>query len=193
MRNSILVYLVMILAVMASACEVRDPGEQQPQKEVTMTITPDEGGQAQAGTASGTAASAAAPAAAPEANETAAPAAAPQPAKKPTERLEEATCDEAGNLGTVSCFYTDNNDLVYTVKNSGRQDLDGVWYTFFDMNFVDIGEGSDMTPFKIGDELGIKIPLSQYDETKKVEVYPVLTDKICVNKQLVLIPATNCR
>ena len=111
--------------------------------------------------------------------------------EKPAE-LEETLCDESATLGYLSCNYR-NGDILLEIKNTGRTDLDGVWYKFYDRDFALIGENSELFGFKLTEIKELSVALANYPNTKYVHIFPVQTNKICANKQLVLMPANSCR
>lgn len=106
--------------------------------------------------------------------------------------LGEDKCDEAAVLGFLGCLY-EGEDLLITVKNTGRGDLQGVFYRFYDASYNKLGAEADMFDFNMGVEKELQVPMSNYPYTKKVDIHPVQGNDICSNQQLVVIPTTNCR
>ncbi|MFO8016484.1 MAG: hypothetical protein R6U32_05255 [Candidatus Woesearchaeota archaeon] len=106
--------------------------------------------------------------------------------------LEEAFCDESASLGYISCEESDG-ELALTIKNSGRTDLEGVSYRFYDSDMNLLGEESELFEFSLHDTKDLIISTGEYTGMKSVDIHPVQSGEICVNKQLVLIPSTNCR
>lgn len=107
-------------------------------------------------------------------------------------RPEEVECREAATLGYVSCEY-DIYDVKLSVKNSGKLNLTGVWMHFYDKEFNLLGEDSDIFEFALGDTKEILLKTSLYPKIERVEIFPIESGKICINKQLVLTPEDSCR
>lgn len=106
---------------------------------------------------------------------------------------EETFCDESATFGYMSCSYRENGDITVNLKNAGRTDLDGAWYKFYDAEMNLLGEDSNLSSFKLGESREFSVGLSAYKETKLVHIFPVQTEKICANKQIVIIPSNSCR
>ncbi|PIN86934.1 hypothetical protein COV19_01920 [Candidatus Woesearchaeota archaeon CG10_big_fil_rev_8_21_14_0_10_44_13] len=179
-----LVYLAFVLSILlVSACKVQEAGQQEA-KPVNMVIDSQTPQQAETEILDEK------PEEVVQQNATQENTAPVQEAK-PKVELSDNTCGEAATLGKISCVYKDN-DLSIELKNAGRDNLEGIVYRFYDVNYVLIGEEQEMMGLKVGETKEYTIPLSKYDETKKVDVHPVEGGKICSNKQLVVIPNTNC-
>lgn len=187
-----MIYLLFVLSVLlVSACKVQDVQPQQKrQMEIVINSGSQETGAQQPQAAADDNSGPAQPAAGGEIQQTAATKSTQSSASKV--KLGEDICNEAASLGKISCSYKDK-DLSLTLVNAGRGDLDGVVYRFYDVNYILIGEEQDMFSFGVGAEKELTVPLSKYDETKKIDVHPVESGKICSNKQLAVIPTTNCR
>jgi len=106
--------------------------------------------------------------------------------------LVDITCDEKQTLGYISCNKIDATKAELTIRNTGRVDLDGVYFKFFNDGDVQVDQYDNLFAFPIGDDKLLDIPLSN-KQLWKVEVFPVEGNNFCGNKQLVIIPITNCR
>lgn len=105
---------------------------------------------------------------------------------------EEIKCTEAATLGYISCDY-DKYDVKLSVKNTGKLNLTGVWIHFYDKSLNLLGEDSDIFEFALGDTKEILLKTSLYPKIERVEIFPIESGKICINKQLVLTPENSCR
>lgn len=171
--------LSVIVLVFISACTVKDV---EPRKEEGLQIVIEPEDKAEE-TIAGTPAETAEP-------ET--PEAEPTPSIPGKPLLGEDKCNENAALGFISCLYK-GEDIVVTLRNVGRGDLQGVYHRFYDASYNLLGEESELFSYRIGDEKEFIVPMSKYTYTKKIDIHPVQANDICSNQQIVVIPTTNCR
>ena len=191
MKNKALfVISLIVLVFLAAACS--QTGTTTAPNEVGITIGPD--GQA-----------AETPAAEPETP--AAPSAAESPAEAGNETAEAApseteassgsglaeidTCDEGETLGFLKCAKQASGDSELSVRNSGREDLAGVYIRYYKGSEV-VGSKSEMSALSAGNDSTVLLEVKKY-EADKIEVFPVWSGSVCMNKQIQIKPETNCR
>ncbi|MFO8015924.1 MAG: hypothetical protein R6U32_02365 [Candidatus Woesearchaeota archaeon] len=117
------------------------------------------------------------------------------------EGTEEVTdkfkCDESATIGFKKCDQLANGDAEVTILHQGMGTLTGAELYLYDENEEIIEETSMIGVVEGGTEETYTLPLSDYPQTYKVEIKPIMEtggkDKICVNQQVVVIPSTSCR
>jgi hypothetical protein len=205
MKNKLLfVISLAVLVFLAAACSKTETAAP---KQIDLTIGPDD--QAATGTPAPTPAEPAAPTApAAASTPSATEPAATEPSKtednmtseaKPSEtetassgsELPESICDEKETIGFVKCVKQASGDSELTVKNSGREDLDGVYIKYYKGADV-IGSKSEMSSLSAGNSSTVLLELKTYS-ADKVEVFPVWNGNFCSNKQILIKPSDNCR
>lgn len=177
MKKIILTIAVLAALIAFAGCSGK---QAEPEKGVNMVISPE-------GKESAPAAAPSEPSPAPEASAQAEP----QPEMRSGEALPEIKCDERQTLGYIGCAgLGDKAEL--TIRNTGRADLDGVFIKFFDEGDIQVDQYPELFSMAVGNEKVLDIPLNN-PRLWKVEVFPVTGGQVCGNKQLVVIPTTNCR
>ncbi|MBU0535390.1 MAG: hypothetical protein KKE20_00355 [Nanoarchaeota archaeon] len=117
----------------------------------------------------------------------------PKPTEEPKTEFKgmEITCDEKQTLGYISCADI-GEKAELTIRNTGRLGLNGVLVRYYDEGSNRLDEYSEMFSFPVGDQKVLSLSLSN-QRLWKVEVFPITNSDVCINKQLVVIPITNCR
>ncbi|MFO8016506.1 MAG: hypothetical protein R6U32_05365 [Candidatus Woesearchaeota archaeon] len=113
-------------------------------------------------------------------------------AGEPEKDLEEIKCDEKETFGFIGCTGLSSGDAELTIRNSGRVDLDGALIRYFNEDGELLASSTEMFSLDVGEDTMITLENSE-NHPKQVEVFPVKGSHVCINKQLVVIPMTNCR
>ena|SRR3989344_1154500 len=120
----------------------------------------------------------------------------------PKGTMEEFACTQGAAIGFKACnLLADKNvEVVVLHQVSSTVEpltLTGAQYYLLDENGQKVAEASQMGEVKPGDEATYTLPLSQYADTDKVEIRPIVNidgaSKICVNQRVIIIPANSCR
>ena len=172
MKKIMLTIGILVVLVILAGCSGK---QQTPEKGVDVVISPDEGESA------------------PLSEEPQAEAAAPETTaqEKSGESLPEIKCGESQTLGYIGCANMEDTAEL-TIRNTGRADIDGVFIRFFDEGDTRVDQYSELFSMPVGTDKVVDIPLNN-PRLWKVEVFPVTEGEVCINKQLVVIPRTNCR
>lgn len=187
MKNKILFMVSLLVLVMfAAACS--KTGTTGAPKEVGITIGPEDqaANETPAAAPSATESPAktetnATPETKPSATETAAP----------ESGLPEITCDESETIGYIKCTKMQSGDAELMIKNSGREDIAGVYIKYYLQSKV-AGSSSSMSGLSVGNDSTVPLEVKKY-AADKIEVFPIWDGNICINKQIVINPAVNCR
>lgn len=105
--------------------------------------------------------------------------------------LTEINCDEKETFGFISCKKLADGNAELKIKNAGRVDLNGAYIRYYDKTLKLAGERLESFEFPVWGDKNFTLEVKKYS-SRKIEVFPVTQDNICINKQLVVIPNTNC-
>jgi len=111
--------------------------------------------------------------------------------------MENLDCAEDVTTGIMpgSCNKLANGDIEFSIKNSGRGNLEGVWYYFQDGDKNVIGEGSVSGSIAVGEVKQLTAETSKLSGVKYIQITPVASvdgkNRICANKKNTL-PMTSC-
>src|SRR3989344_9511363 len=123
---------------------------------------------------------------------------APTTSELPKGTMEEFACTQGAAIGFKACNMLANKDVELVVLHQVSSTVEpltltGAQYYLFDENGQKVAEASQMGEVKPGDEATYTLPLSQYADTDKVEIRPIVNidgaSKICVNQRVIIIPA----
>ncbi len=110
----------------------------------------------------------------------------------PQEELSEMKCDEKETFGFLGCSGLPSGDAELTIRNSGRVGLEGAHIRYFNRDYEVVASSTHMFDLAVGSDKNLALKNSEHNP-KRIEVFPVRDGSICINKQLVIIPVTNCR
>ncbi|MCX6707200.1 MAG: hypothetical protein NT001_03605 [Candidatus Woesearchaeota archaeon] len=186
MKNKILfVISLVVLVFFAAACS--QTGTTSAPKEVGITISPED----QVATETPAATAATESPANTEENvtqETQQPATG---AASSESGLPEITCDEKETLGFLKCAKQDSGDSELTIRNSGREDISGIYIQYYKGSEV-VGSKSEISALSAGNDSTVMLEIKKY-AADRIEVFPIWDSNICINKQIMINPEVNCR